>query len=411
MRTHGIAAVALVLVLAGQVSADWPQFLGPNRNGCLPDAKIPQSWPQGGPKVLWTVPLGEGFGGPSIQGGKVYVLDRINNAQEVLRCLNLSDGKEQWKFSYEAPGKFSYNGSRQVPTVGSMHVFSIGAFGHLYCVDKTTHRLAWNKNLLQEYGGKRPKWAVAQAPVLYKDLVIVAPLGKSAGVVAFRQATGETVWKSQPLGKMEYSSPFVTTVGGVEQIVMLSQQARISGVDIKTGKILWTYGKYKCSIPIAPPTPIGDGRFFLTEGYNAGSAMFKVEKNGGGFSVSELFREKALGSQTHPAILYKDHLYLCCNTNNKHDGLVCMNLQGNVKWKTDKSPNFDRGNSILLGDVMLIMEGRKGTLHMVKPGPAGYKEITRAQVLKGPKVWAPMAYSDGRLVCRDQRQMKCLSLK
>ena len=404
-------ALTVTAVLAADAAAgDWAQFLGPNRNGIAPEAvKLARPWPEGGPEVLWKVDLGMGFGGPSIRDGKVYVLDRVDDAQDVLRCLDLASGKEEWNFAYDAPGKLDHNGSRSTPTVDEKYVFTIGPFGHFHCVDKATHKPLWQKHLLEDFGGKRPNWGVAQSALLYKDSVIVAPLSGSVGVAAFEKATGKLLWKSRPFGTMAYTSPAVTSIGGVEQVVMVGDR-RVAGVDANTGELLWTYGGHRCQIRIPSLTLIGDGRIFITGGYDAGSAMIKVQKSEGKFAVEELFKVPEYGAQLHNALLYRDHLYLNCNTNSKADGLVCMDLDGKVKWKTGRQPHFERGNLILVDGVLLVMHGRGGTLHMVQPDPAGYKEIAQAKILSGRDIWAPMALADGKLVLRDQRQMKCLQV-
>ena len=405
-----VLTLTVVLATAACVAmADWPQFLGPARNGVAPDAKLARPWPADGPKVLWTVKLGIGFGGPSIKDGKVYLLDRVDDAQDVLRCFDFAEGKELWNFAYDAPGKLDHNGSRSTPTVDDKYVFIIGPFGHFHCVDKATHKPLWRKHLLEDFQSKRPNWGVAQSPLLYKDAVIVAPLGTKAGVVAFEKATGEIKWQSRPFGRMAYASPLVTTIGGVEQVVMLGNN-RVAGVDVADGTLLWTYAGYRCQIPIPGPMPIGDGRIFLTGGYNAGSAMIRVRRGEGKFTAEQVFKEKKLGSQLHNPLLHQGHLYLNCNTNSRQDGLVCMDLDGNVKWQTSRSPNFERGNLILADGVILIMDGRSGVLRVVEPDPKGYKELAQAKVLAGRSIWAPMALSDGKLLLRDQGRMKCLDV-
>jgi outer membrane protein assembly factor BamB len=117
---------------------------------------------------------------------------------------------------------------------------------------------------------------------------------------------------------------------------------RVVGVDVTNGEILWTYEGLPVKVAQVPcPTPIGDGRFFVSGGYDAGCAMFKVEKKDGKFAATELFKNMNCNAHIHNMILYKGFLYASCNTNSKNDGLVCLDLEGNVKWKTGKSPHFD----------------------------------------------------------------------
>jgi len=411
MTRLAIALATFGLVASMALAADWPQFQGPDRNGLSSETGLLHAFPPGGPKVLWTVKLGEGYGAPVIRAGKVYVLDRQEDQREVLRCWDLATGKEEWSAPYDAPGTVDHNGSRSSPAVDDKYAFTVGVFGDFVCFSLADHKILWHKNILKDFGGKKPQWAVAQSPLLYKDWAIVAPQSPTAGVAAFEKTAGKVVWKSKTMGKMDYSSPLVAQVAGQDQVVM-ENGSRVVGIDPTSGEILWTYeGLPVKTAQVPPPTPIGDGRFFVSGGYDAGCAMFRVEKKGGGFAVAELFKNMNCNSHVHNMVLYKGYLYASCNTNSKNDGLVCLDLDGNVKWKTGKSPNFDKGGFLFADGVMYIMDGAGGQLRIVDPTPNGYKQLAEAKLLGGKQIWAPMALSDGKLVCRDQGQMKCVDLK
>ncbi len=412
MRKTALAMIVTAGV-AMWAAADWPQFLGPTRNGVAPAGKVKlaEKWPEDGPRVLWSVKLGRGFGGPAIRDGKVYVLDRAGE-QDVLRCLDLAGGTEQWRFSYDAPGKkFGNHGSRSTPAVDEKYVFTIGLYGHFQCVDQATHQSLWSKQLLADYEGRLPSWGVAISPLLYEDRVIVAALGKAAGVVAYEKATGKELWKSRPLGRMAYVSPVVLRVGQADQLVVVTDGgSRVAGLDPADGKLLWVYRSWRCRIPIAAPTDCGDGRLFITGGYGAGSVMVKIEQADGKFTATEVFRHEKIGSILHNVLLHDGHLYVNANTKRTADGLMCMDLAGKIKWQTRRNPNFEKGNLILAGGLIYNLDGRTGTLHMVRPDPAGYVELGRVKLFTRGPMWAPMAVSGGRLLCRDQRQMKCLDV-
>ncbi|HNR35049.1 MAG TPA: PQQ-binding-like beta-propeller repeat protein, partial [Candidatus Hydrogenedentes bacterium] len=166
-------------------AADWPQYGGPDRNNVSSEKGLARKWPEAGPKVLWTVNLGPGYASPSIAGGRVYILDRPDDVHDVLRCLDIKDGKDIWNVTYEAPGSVSHNGSRTAPTVDGQYVYSVGLLGHFYCVDLATNRPVWHKNICADFGLEVPRWGVTQAPSLYKDLVIVAPQAPEAFVAAY----------------------------------------------------------------------------------------------------------------------------------------------------------------------------------------------------------------------------------
>lgn len=413
--------LALVLALsAGMAGADWAQMGGPNRDFRVTDTGIARTWPAVGPKVLWTVPLGAGYGSPAVRDGEVYVLDRMGDKQDNLRCLELAMGKELWNFAYDAPGSVSHDGSRTAPTVDETHVYSVGLMGHLQCVDRKTHQPVWSKNLLEDFGVKLPNWGVSQAPSLYKDLVIVAPQAPDAYVVAFNKDTGEIVWKSAGQGAVGYSTPVLLNLCGVDQVVMVGASTKdgstkgiVAGISPENGATLWTYEGWQCFIPIPYATALPEDRVFITGGYKAGSAMVQVKKDGDAYTAVELWKSDVCGSQIQQPLFHDGHLYVNSNSNEREDGLMCLGLDGGVKWKTKDawfSTSFERGPLMLADGLIINLEGKKGTLHLIEPSTAEYKELASFKILGGKEIWAPMALSGGKLLVRSQEEMKCLDL-
>lgn len=410
MRRVLLSVLAVVGAAAVVMADDWPGYLGPRRDGTSAEKGLLAAWPEGGPKVLWTRDVGKGYGGASVRDGKVYFLDREGQARDVLRCLNLGTGKEEWTFGYDAPGQADHDGSRSVPTVGEKYVFTVGLFGHFHCIDKATHEVVWKKHLLDDYGTRGPRWAVAQSPLLYKASVIVAPQSDKVGVEAFDQATGKSLWTSETVGPMDYASPVLLTIGGVDQVIVLNRRGP-TAVDANTGKVLWHY-PHPCKIPVASVLPIGDGKIFVTGGYNAGSAIIEVTRQGDAFAVKELARVDGMGGHCHPGLAYQGHVYVLCNTNERADGLVCFSPEGKVLWQTKRDPYLCKGGSVLTGDGLIyLVDGREGDLYVIQPSPEGFKPLGKAKVLGGKEIWGPLALADGRLVIRDQSQMKCVDVR
>jgi outer membrane protein assembly factor BamB len=403
----------LLLVLEAVSSAggtDWPQFMGPNGDGSSLEKGLLRVWPNGGPKVVWTVPLGKGFGGAAIRDGKVYILDRLERKQDILRCLDLATGKEQWRYGYDAPGQINHEGPRSTPAVADKYVYAIGPFGHLHCIDRATYKVVWKKNIVADYGGKLPQWMVAQSPLLYKDIVIVAPQTESVGIVALDQVTGNERWRSEPLGLMAYASAKLISIGGVDQIVIVNTGG-MTAVEASDGKVLCNY-PYSCKNAIPSVSALGDGKLFVTGGYNAGSAVIRVLQRDGGWGVAELARIDKIGGQCHPGLVYKEHIYILCNTNERADGMVCFSPDGKLLWQTKRDPYLCKGGSILTGDGLIyVMDGSSGELHIVEPSPAGFKSLSKAKLLDGEEIWGELALSDGRLLIRDQSQLKCVDVK
>jgi outer membrane protein assembly factor BamB len=213
-KTALMTAAAIAMACNG-LATDWPQFLGPDRNSTSPETGLLRSWPENGPEILWSVPLGRGYGGPVVSDGKVYLLDRDDAVGDTLRAFDLSSGEELWSFAYEAPGSAMFPGSRSVPTVDGNRIYSCGHNGDLYAIDLTTHEPVWHRNVWTDFGGGEiPIWAITQNPLVYGDLVIVASQAPEAGVVAYDKLSGELRWKTPSLGYVGYVSPTIVKIDG-----------------------------------------------------------------------------------------------------------------------------------------------------------------------------------------------------
>ncbi len=438
MKTKVMMIAAIVTITTGSTLADWPQYLGPNRNSTSDQKGLLRSWPENGPEVLWTVTVGKGYGGPVIKDGKVYLLDRDDKVGDNLRCLDLSNGKELWNFAYDAPGRVMFPGSRSVPIVEGNNVYSCGHNGDVYCIDINTHKPVWNKNVWKDFGGGRiPIWAITQCPLIYGDLLIIASQAPDAGVVAYNKFTGDIVWKTPNLGNESYASPSVVKIDGKDHVVMVISSTNpfghrelprtlgnVVGIEPLTGKILWEYKQWECHISVPSAVDAGDNKVLIAGGYELGATMIKVEKKAdGSYGTTELFTTEEFGDQTKPPILHNGYFYAQYGTNSRRDGLVCMSMDGQVMWKTRRSPDFNKGSMILVDGLILATDGAK-TLYLIEPDPSGFKPLASAEVLAeagtgsendplasrvGGRTqnWAPLALSDGSLLIRDQSRLMC----
>jgi outer membrane protein assembly factor BamB len=427
-----IPVVALLASIANVCAQDWPQYLGPNRNGISPQKGILRTWPENGPEVLWTVNVGIGFGGAVVRDGKVYLLDRDDQVGDNLRCFDLSSGKELWSFGYNAPGTVMFPGSRSVPVLDGNHIYSCGPYGDLYCIDINTHKHVWTKNVWKDFGGEEiPRWAITQCPLIWGDLVILASQAPQAGVVAYEKLIGNVKWTTPSLGPVGYVSPAIVKIGGEDHVVMMTASVgrgesasggKVVGINPLTGKILWEYTNWNCAIPVPSAVDAGEGRVLVTGGYEAGTALIKVEKNAdGNYNVTELYKTVEFGAHTQPPVLYNGYFYAQYSTNERRDGLVCMSMDGQVMWKTKRSPEFTRGGMILADGLFLATDGEK-TLYLIDPDPSGFKPLASAELLVakpgeeqmverfGTQNWAPLALAEGKLLIRDQSRLMCVKV-
>jgi len=425
IRKSTLVLITFILI-AGCTTAtnDWNQYLGPNRDASIDDVEILGSWPEKGPMELWSYPLGAGYGGVSISDDEVFVLDRDQGKSDILRCIDLESGVEKWNYAYQATGELPFPGSRAVPTVDNNHVWSVGPHGHLYCIDKESGQPLWSHKLLEEFDAELPNWGVSQSPVIYQDLVIVAPSGAEAGLVAFNKISGELQWKSRPLiGQNSYVSPVLAGFGGIDQLIMISPYDRrdstlsheVVAFDARTGAELWQYLGLRSFLTITPATLIDEKRLFLTDcsydgSYDPVSIMLEITKEGDEFTVKELYLTEEAGSKMHPALLYENHLYL--NHTGKGSQMMCLTLDGEVVWEKDSAPNFELGAMILVNGLILNQNGKNGDIHLIKPSPDGYKELGKASFFNSKKsqAWAPLAFSQGKLIIRDLEKMVCIDL-
>ncbi len=403
---------------------NWNQYLGPDRNNTITGVEIAQSWPEEGPAKIWEKKLGPGYGGASIFGNEVFLLDRIKGESDILRCFDLENGDEKWQYEYEAKGELPYPGSRAVPTVDENYVWCVGPHGHLNCIDKKSHTSIWSHDLLEEYGGEIQTWGFSLSPIVYDNLVIVAPQGEKAGVVAFNKLTGDVVWESRRLtGVRFHVSPVVGKYGGIDQVIMISSCAKGDGLstdevvafEISTGRELWSYDGLNSFACIAPPAVIDENRLFLTscaykDKYDPVAILLEISCEGEDFQLKEVFRNEDAGCKMHPGVVAGNHIYL--NSNGRPNEMVCLDFEGNRIWEKESAPGFEMGSIILIDGLIINQNGKNGDIHLIEPGAQGYKELGKASFFDSDKsmAWSPMAFAQGKLLVRDMEKLVCVDL-
>jgi outer membrane protein assembly factor BamB len=405
------------LIALPVLGGDWPQFRGPNRDNISTETGLLRSWPAGGPKVLWKISVCQGYAGAAIKGGRVYVNDYDDVKKEhLVRCLSLADGKEIWRWSYPVEIRPNHGITRTVPAIGQKMVFSLDPKCRFHAFDARTGKLVWQKNLVQEYKATIPGWYAGQNPLLDGNLVLLAT-GGDALIVAFDQETGKEVWRAPNPGKdlMSHSSLMPATIGGVKQYLYLTMN-KIVGI-AEGGQLLWN-SPFTAKMAAAPsPVSIGDGRVFVTSGYEAGSVMYMVEKSASGFAPRKLYDLTAMqfNSEVHTPILYQNHLFA---VGSKTRGrFTCLGLDGKIVWQSPVasgdpagSRTFELGGFLLADGMFYILDGKSGMLRLIEASTKGYNELASAQILEGEDVWGPMALSDGKLIIRDMNKMVCLQV-
>jgi outer membrane protein assembly factor BamB len=437
--------LAAILMTVTAFGADWPQFCGPQRNNSSVETGLTRSWPADGPAVLWTANVTTGFAGPAIKDGKVYLLDH-DGANSTIRALELNSGKELWTCSLADPGELAnkkYPGTRGTPTVTDDSLYAVTLFGTVVGVDLKTQKVKWQRSLVRDYAKKIGGFGIAQSPLLAGDLVIIAPLTEKGSLVALDKDSGKEVWTLDGFSGTGYVSPMMVSIDGEDQIVMVAggtkpskpgrpnankkpdeddaedmtgaSPTRIFAVSPKDGKLLWSYEGWFCWNPIPHPVAVDRNTLFITSGYKSISTMLQVQKKEGGYAVKELFKAEAAASWIEQPVFANNHLFVGGTVKSSSKGLVCMDLEGRVKWDSSSvagAPVFNHVNMITADGMLIGLDGDSGKLYLIEASPEAFNKLAEAKVLaeKG-QTWAPIALSDGKLIVRDHTVMKCLNLK
>jgi len=305
-------------------------------------------------------------------------------------------------------------------------VYYITPYGNVFRINRKTHKPDWKFQIKDRYpDANTPRWGYAQSTLVVDDVLIVTPFGDDTGIVGLDKKTGKELWRSESIGS-SHSSPTIMNLGGVPQVVLVATDGTVlTSYAPKTGKILWSTDLYRNHIPITIPIQIDDERIFASGGYKAGSKMLRVKKALGGFKVKELWHTKK-GTQVHPPLLIDKHLYFLANENANHKakakrrtgGLTCMTLDGNAKWNTGNTPFMGRGASLYADGMLIVQDGEKGTLRLIKPSPEKFELLAEANVFgsdekskKDLKYWSNLALSNGKLLMRGQNRLLCIKLK
>ncbi|NLV45874.1 MAG: PQQ-binding-like beta-propeller repeat protein [Candidatus Hydrogenedentes bacterium] len=396
----------------------WPRFRGASFDNIAADAPaLAESWGEGGPPVLWTVPLlGEGYAGPAVLNGQVYVLDHDEAARsDTLRCFSLDDGRELWRHAYRVEVRRNHGMSRTTPAVTDTHVVSIGPRCHVLCLDAKTGALQWGIDLQQEHGTTEPLWYTGQCPLVEDGRVILAPGGPEALLMAVDLATGAVLWTTpNPAGwQMSHSSIMPMTLAG-KRMYVYAAVGGLVGVSAEAsdaGTLLWQ-APWDAKVVAPSPVAIGEDRILALAGYGAGGIVVQVTKTDDDFEGKVMSRHSprdGIAAEQHTPILYNGHLYTIMpkDASDLREQFVCYRTDGTLVWSSGKDHRFGLG-PWLLADGKFFTLDDDGGLYIVRATPERFELLGEAQVLQGHESWAPMALAHDRLLLRDMSTLACV---
>jgi outer membrane protein assembly factor BamB len=399
---------------------DWPQFRGPNRDGKCEETGLLKEWPEGGPKLLWKMTgLGRGYSTLAIVGGKFYTMgDRKGEGGETSQyvlAFDLAGRKELWATRIGPPHT---DGPRCTPTVDGQLLYALGTDGDLVCLETATGKVRWRKSFPKDFDGKMMSgWRFSESPLVDGDQVVCTPGGSEATLVALNKRSGETIWKCAvprlnqrtPEGAA-YTSMVAADILGTRQYIQIVGQGAV-GVDAKTGKFLWGYGRIANRVANIPTPLVRDNYVFVTTSYKTGSALLKIVKDGGGFKAEEVYFLGPQDFENHHGgvVLVGDSVYGGSGQNNGTP--VCLDfLTGKIRWK--KPPLGRRSAAVLFADGHLIFRYEDGLVALIEATPDEFrlKGSFKAAVVDGP-AWPYPVIHDGKLYLRANDTLMCYDVK
>jgi outer membrane protein assembly factor BamB len=411
MAIARVFLASLFLVVVPQIlpAGDWPQILGPQRNGIAEGEKLAASWPTGAPQTVWKQSVGTGLAGVAVAAGTVYVFDRDGD-DERLAAVDALTGKPRWK---PATWPSSYqdaiagdDGPRCVPVVHEGKVYAYGAAGTLACINTKDGKIAWSRNLVTDYRADLGYFGAGSTPLIEGKTLIVNVGGQKsqAGVVGLSIETGKELWKSVP-DTASYSSPIAVTVDGTRHVLCITRLKLVS-LDPSNGKVRFEFpfGKRGPTVNGANPVVVKD-HVLATASYGIGATFAKIGKDR---IDPQWDGDEILSSQYTTSVLLDGWLY---GIDGRQDAgaasLRCFDpVTKKVAWTEE---NFGMA-TLILADNKLVCMKTDGTLTLVAATPKAYEELATAKLFNSTCRGLP-ALSNGLLYVRDTQTLKCFDLR
>ena len=385
---------------------DWPQLLGPERNGVYRGVALADTWGSQGPRVVWRKQVGAGFAGPAVVQGHVIVFHRVGN-EEVVESLDAQTGTTQWRYAYPTAYRDDFGfdeGPRAVPVVSGGVVYTYGAEGQLHAIDLAKGTRIWSEDAMRRFKVPKGFFGAAGSPLVEEGRVLANVGGPEAGIVAFEAKSGKMLWTATS-DQASYSSPVGATIGGRRLAIFLTR-AGLVGLDPATGRVQFQRpwrARIAASVNAATPLVIGDLLFISAE-YGPGAGLFRIE----GSMLAELWSSNdVLTNHYATSVHHAGYLYGFHGRQEFGQSFRAVELRtGKVRWNQDR---FLAGTVTLAGDRLVILRER-GELVLAPASPDAFKPLARAQILPGT-VRAYPALSDGFLYARNENTLIRLDLR
>lgn len=403
-------------------SGAWPQWGGPTRNFIVERAgPLAESWPESGPPVVWSRPLGTGHSAILFDEGRLYTMYRKGNgrsrqgpwaSEETVVALDARTGETLWEHSYPSRREdFSFGpGPHSTPLVVGDRLFTVGTNKQLFAFDKRTGRVLWSHDLVRDFSSTelliRPvvKSGHGCSPIAFRDTIICSVGGPGQSVMAFRQSDGAVVWRSGDFLTSE-APPILIDVDGSPQVVFLAG-GTVTALDPVDGRILWSHphdpgNDLNCSTPLWGP----DNILFVSSAYQAGSRAIRLRTVNGVTVPEELWFTSRVRFMFLNAVRVGDFIY---GTTGDFGPafLTALDVRtGRAAWQ---HRGFGRA-SLIYADGKLVVMDEDGDLALARVSPEGVTILAEAKVFDTTS-WTVPTLVGTRLYARDREKIVALEL-
>lgn len=414
--------VALCLVPIAVHGDDWPQWGGPGRDCVWHEDGIVDTLPPGEllPRV-WSAPVAEGYSGPAVADGRVFLTDRLAEGEfERLLCFDAETGKELWKHQYYTRYTVSYPaGPRATPVVDEDRVYFIGTQGHMFCMDVADGKILWKKYFPDDFGTELPIWGMASSPLIDGEKLITLVGGKDNGlVICFDKVTGEEIWRSLNDQVTGYCPPVIYEFGGRRQLIIW-HPAAVSALDPESGKVLWEVPwEIRAGLTIPMPRKLDD-RLFLTSFYE-GPRMLKVSADKAeilwkGNGLNERNTDKLHSIMPTPVVTPTNIFGIC-----SYGQLRCLKTEsGERVWESLEATGSGRWwNAFIIPQAdRYFLHNEQGDLIIANLSESGYEEISRARLVEPTRavqgrmtIWSHPAFAMKSVFARNDKELVRVNL-
>lgn len=400
-------SVAFRCSLTGHASAgDWPQILGPNRNGIAVGEDIAEKWPSGGPKKLWSKAVGSGIAGVAISGDTGVLFHRVKD-EDALLAFHCESGEKIWETKFPTTYQSAMlddDGPRAVPTIHEGAIYAYSPQGKLYCVDLKKGEVRWERKTHKEFAADGGYFGAGSSPLVEDKLVIVNVGGgkMKAGIVAFHSDTGQPAWTAIS-DQASYSSPIAVTLDGTRHLLCITRLNFVS-LDPSTGKERFhcRFGKPGPTVSAAIPV-VADNHVLLTASYGIGAQWLKMTPA----DVSPIWSDEVLSSQYTTPILHEGAIF---GIDGRQDGgpvtLKCFDPATRKEYWSKSGLAY---STLVAANNLLLMMQTDGTLKMARLSKERYEELASAKLLSGTTRALP-GLSNGRFYIKNEKSLLCVDL-